>query len=140
MTLDKRTRRRLLDYCGELHEDDAVDPREYFKEKRNTGQQGRKSQQLCHQVATTLDMILSGECSDERLQSLHVLSVDPAPDTTRLLVTVESDLPPSEFDHLAILTALAAETGHLRTEIAQSIHRKKVPALVFNLVPMKQAE
>ena len=134
MTLDKRTRRELLDYCGELHEDDAIDPREYFKEKRNTGRQGRKSQQLCRQVAETLDMVLSGECRDERLQSLHVLSVDPAPDTLRLLVTVESDLPAEEFDHTAILAALAAETGYLRTEVAHSIHRKKAPTLVFNLV------
>lgn len=135
MTLDKRTRRQLLDYCGELHEDDAVDPRDYFKEKRSLGQQGRKSKQLCRQVAETLDLVLSGECRDERLQSLHVLSVEPAPDASRLLVTVESDLPADEFDHGAILDALASQTGRLRTEIAQSIHRKKVPSLVFNLLP-----
>ena len=135
MTLDKRTRQQLLDYCGELHDDDAVDPREYFKKSPKSGSQGRKSKQLCRQVAETLDMVLSGECRDERLQSLHVISVEPAPDTSRMLVTVESDLPTEEFDYAAILAALAAQTGHLRAEVATSINRKKTPSLVFNVVP-----
>ena len=135
MTLDKRTRREMLDYCDEIHEDDAIDPRQYFKKTRKAGPQGRKSMQLCRQVAVTLDMVLSGECGDERLQSLHVVSVEPAPDTSRMLVTVESDLPPEEFDHAAILTALAAETSHLRIEVAASINRKKTPSLVFNVIP-----
>ena len=107
MTLDKRTRQQLLDYCGQLHDDDAVDPREYFKKTPKSDPQGRKSKQLCRQVAETLDMVLSGECRDERLQSLHVISVEPAPDTSRMLVTVESDLPTEEFDHAAILAELA---------------------------------
>ncbi len=42
--------------------------------------------QLCRQVAVTLDMVLSGECRDELLQSLRVESVQPAPNASRMLV------------------------------------------------------
>ncbi len=41
--------------------------------------ENRKAKQLCRQVLETLDLVLSGDCRDELLQSLHVVSVVPAP-------------------------------------------------------------
>ena len=79
-------------------------------------------------------MVLSGECRDESLQSLHVLSVVPAPNASRLLVIARADLPEEEFDRDAILAELDAQSGRLRAEIAASIHRKRTPLLTFHVI------
>ena len=95
------------------------------------GRRDRKAKQICRQVFRTLDLVLSGECSDEYLGSLHVISVDPAPDAARLLVTVQSDLPKDQFDRGAILEQLSAAKGRFRTEIAATLNRRKTPNLSF---------
>src|SRR5205809_1114700 len=50
----------------------------------------RKALQLCHQVADTLNQVLSGECGDRVLRDLLVVSVVLAPITSQLLVRVAS--------------------------------------------------
>ena len=95
--------------------------------------ENRKAKQLCRQVLETLDLVLSGDCRDELLQSLHVVSVVAAPNSSRLLVTVFADLPIEEFDPLEILESLQRQTGRLRCEIAASINRKRVPSLAFHV-------
>jgi ribosome-binding factor A len=134
MKLDKHTREMLRAHCGEIHDDDAVDPRDCSRKSTRGHKESRKAKQLCRQVAETLDYVLSGDCRDETLQSLQVLSVDPAPNASRLLVTVRADLPDDQFDRQSILESLAGQTGRLRCEVAASINRKRVPALVFNVV------
>jgi ribosome-binding factor A len=133
MTLDKRTREQLLAHCGQLHEDDCVDPREFFKSSKNSKKQDRKAKQLCRQVAETLDLVLSGDCHDPTLQSLRVVTVVPAPDASRLLVTLCADVPDGQFDRDAILGLLNKHTGRLRSEIATAITRKRVPLLTFHV-------
>lgn len=96
--------------------------------------EGRKAKQLCRQVAETLDLVLSGDCSDERLQALHVMAVVPAPNTSRLLVTVAADLPADAFDRRQIEELLDRQADRLRTEVAASIHRKRAPALAFRVM------
>ena len=94
----------------------------------------RKARQLCRQVAQTLDCVLSGECSDELLQCLQVISVIPAPNSSRLLVTVMADTGEDEFDSVETASRLSEQTGRLRAEIASSINRKRVPSLVFHVL------
>jgi ribosome-binding factor A len=103
-------------------------------QRTRRNKESRKAKQLCRQVAETLELVLSGDCRDERLQSLHVISVVPAPNSSRLLVTVSADLPIEEFDRQEILASLDRQTGRLRAEVAASINRKRVPALVFHVV------
>jgi ribosome-binding factor A len=134
MSLDKRTRERLLTHCGELHEDDTVDPREFFKTSRPQKKETRKAKQLCRQVAETLDQILSGEASDDVLRGLRVADVRPAPDTSRLLVTLLVDCDPSNFDRTLIEERLAFFKGRLRSEVATAITRRKAPTLVFEII------
>ena len=134
MIPDERTREMLRAYCGEVHEDDCVDPRDYFRSGSNPHRQSRKSKQLCRQVAETLDLVLSGDCRDEILQSLHVVSVVPAPNSSRLLVTVKADLPDDQLDRGEILNRLDTQSGRLRCEVAASINRKRVPTLLFNVL------
>ncbi len=119
---------------GELHEDDGVDPRECFRNDSGRDRHGRKCKQLCRQVAETLDLVLSGDCRDEVLQGLHVVSVVPAPNSSRLLVTVAADLPFAHPDRGLILRRLDEHSGRMRSQVAASIHRKRVPALVFEVL------
>jgi|SRR5579871_5409595 len=97
----------------------------------------RKALQLCRQVSRTLNYTLS-ECGDRVLSDLYVESVEPAPDATRLLITVMTSDPsrgPAD-----ILAHLYQASGRLRAEIATDIHRKKVPELTFRcVVPQKEA-
>ncbi len=133
--MSSRRKRRSLpqDLCGQIGPDDAVDPRKFF-DRRSPGRSNRKTMQLCRQVSHTLSYVLSGECDDDALRSLYVESVDPAPDSSRLLVTValldNDDTTPTEV----ILNKLAAVSGKLRSEVASSINRRKTPELVFNVV------
>jgi len=140
MTIDKRTRKRLLEYCDQFDVDDCIDPRDLSRPRLAYRKQDRKARQLCRQVAETLDLVLSGDCHDERLQSLYVQSVEPAVDSSRLLVTLCSDLPAEEFDRQTILELLAAQSGRLRCEVARAITRKRAPTLVYHVVGPQEAE
>jgi len=136
MALDKRERERLRALCGELHDDDGVDPREFFQPIRKRGKEHRKSKQLCRQVHKTLDLVLSGETRDELLSDLRIVSVTSA-DTSALLVTVIAEVPPDRFDRAEIEARLAKMSGRLRSEVAGAITRKGTPFLVFHLLEPK---
>src|SRR5262245_33648812 len=87
----------------------------------------RKLRQLCRQVADTLGLVLSGECNDDVLRSLHVVAVTPAPDAAQLLVLVAPALAEDRLDPADVLTRLAASSGRLRYEVAAAITRKRAP-------------
>ncbi|QDT55363.1 ribosome-binding factor A [Caulifigura coniformis] len=134
MALHRRQREQLRALCGELHEDDGVDPRRYFRPARQRDQDHRKSRQLCRQVQRTLDLVLTGETRDELLASLKVVSVLPGRDASQLLVTVTADVPPDQFRREQIEAQLALVQGRLRSEIAAAITRKKTPVLTFQIL------
>lgn len=134
MALNRRQREQLRALCGELHEDDGVDPRRSFKPDRQRDQDHRKSRQLCRQVQKTLDLVLSGEMGSDLLGHLKIVSVQPGRDGSRLLITVSADLPPAQFNREAIETQLALIQGRLRSEVAAAITRKKTPNLMFQIL------
>ena len=134
MALDKHTHQQMLEHCGEIHEDDGVDPREFFQPGRIHKQENRKAKQLCRQVAETLDQVLSGETGDEVLRGLRVSGVVPAPDSSRLRVTLSADCEPGAFDRALVEQRLAHYKGRLRCEVAAAITRRKTPTLVFNVL------
>ena len=134
MTLDKRTRAEMRALCGEIHADDGVDPREFFKTKNVRDKKSRKAMQLCHQVAVTLELVLSGDFGDELLHNLQVVSVEPAPDDTQMAVTLRADVRAELANTQQILERLAAVSGRIRCEVASAITRKRAPKLVFRLV------
>lgn len=133
MTSHERTREHILVSSGEFYDED-VNFLLGNAERTRSHKESRKAKQLCRQVAETLDLVLSGDCRDELLQSLHVISVVPAPNSSRLLVTVSSDLSIEAFDRQEILGLLERQAGRLRSEVAASINRKRVPSLVFHVV------
>jgi ribosome-binding factor A len=67
------------------------------------------------------------------LLGLTVLTVEPAPNESQLLVMLQSD----QADPAAreeILQRLSQAAGFLRSEIAAAITRKRAPQLLFQLV------
>ena len=140
MTLNKRMRDEMLAHCGEIRDDDGVDPRDFFKNNAYRDKKDYKATQLCKQVAETLSLVLSGEFDDELLHSLHVVSVDPAPDASQLAVTLRADIGSHQFDAQEIMDRLIAVSGRLRAEVASAITRKRAPRLVFRLLDPEHSE
>lgn len=138
MALDKRTREQLHAHCGELHDDDGVDPREFFKAGRGSRKPDHKTKQLCRQTAETLDQVLAGESADPRLACLRVVAVQPAPDSSRLLVTVLADCLREDFDREESTARLQASAGRFRAALAAAITRRKTPTLAFLLLGPEQ--
>jgi ribosome-binding factor A len=132
--LSKKQRETILQQvCGVIQDDDAIDPRHYFFNKRKAKDKYRKAFQLCRQVAETLCLVLAD--GDRLLEELRIVDVVPAPDARRLLVIV--GLPVSCVESAAqveqIMTRLKEQTPRLRAEIARSINRRKTPQLMFEI-------
>lgn len=100
----------------------------------------RKALQLCHQVAETLNYVLSGECDDDVLRNLYVVRVDPAPDVGQMMVTVAPLDPKGAASPDVVLARLAHATGQLRREVASSITRRKTPQLLFRVIAPPDAK
>jgi ribosome-binding factor A len=127
--------------CAEFSDDDGVNPhgkpRPAMEPAHGRGRSltglDRKALQLCHQVAETLEEVLA-ECGDTLLQGLRVLDVEPAPDASRLLVTLAVDgLPGEDLELDLVHDHLARASGYLRSEVATAITRKRAPVLVYRL-------
>ena len=139
------TRRALRALCDEIGPDDGIDPRTVARtrlrvhrklrpaEAQGKSASGRKARQLSRQVAETLDAVLAGDTRDALLRGLRVVSVVPAPDATRLLVTVEPLMPIDPVDKAELRVRLERATGWLRTEVAAAVTRRRAPLLTFHL-------
>jgi len=132
--MKRRFSRKPPPPCAELRPDDGIDPGTLRPADRHRVT-NRKALQLCEQIAHTLGSVFAGECADDLLRDLLVESVQPAPDSTRLLVSVASGSSVSGADLEQIHDRLQKAAGMLRCQIARAIHRKRVPELLFRVVP-----
>ena len=119
--------------CAEMHEDDGVDPRRFFRHDNPRGQ--RKTWQLCRQVMRALAFLLGGACGDVVLRELVVQAVIPAPDCSRLLVRVYLGPTPVRVPPEEISARLDRARPYLRQEVAAVICRKRAPDLIFEVGP-----
>src|SRR5215472_4443321 len=114
----KPSRKDFLSAAADVRPGDGLDPRFDRGGGRPAGK--RKTLQLCREAERTLSAVLSGECDDDVLRELIVLSVVPAPNAGRLLVTValpaSAGVPAEE-----VLQCLLRASGHLRGELAASV-------------------
>ena len=138
MKRNMRSKDMLSSYRAQVDPDDGRDPRDFFKKENDSGVKSRKAQQLCAQVAETLQQLL-GESGDELLQSLQVIDVAPAPDASQLLVIVAPAIGATLCADEA-LAVLARAGGWLRSELATAITRKRTPRLVFRAIPATKTE
>lgn len=129
----RKTRESDLPPEGEVSSDDEADPSRFFGEGRRSRKGNWKALQLCKQVERSAAVTLLGECEGEALVGAVVAAVEPAPDAGRLRLTVV--LAPGRVaeDVDAARTALHRATGAFREEVARSVHRKRVPELVFDV-------
>jgi ribosome-binding factor A len=67
------------------------------------------------------------------LQDLSVLSVEPAPDASRLLVTVQLTGLRDSVGPERVLASLQRVRSVLRCEVAAAIRRRKAPELIYRL-------
>jgi ribosome-binding factor A len=122
----------MQNLCAEPGPEDGQDPRDVLRRAaRKKG--GRKTQQLCAQVAEALNYAFAAVCHDDVLREVAVVTVEPAPNEGRLLVTVGPALP-GPVDPAQVLAHVQEAVGKLRSEVASAIHRKKVPELTFAVV------
>jgi ribosome-binding factor A len=126
------SKNEISQLCGEPGPEDGLDPRESRRSlSRKPG--GRKAHQLCSQVGEALNYAFAAVCDDDVLRDLLVVAIQPAPDESRLLVSVGSALG-TRCDPALVTDHLQRAQGKLRAEVATSIHRKKVPDLSFRVL------
>jgi ribosome-binding factor A len=104
-------------------------PGEAFEPVHSRVVHNRKAMQLCRQVEQTLHLALAG-CADPILQELLILHVQPFPDSSRMLVSVQAESEP-----MVVQERLRAAAGILRREVAAGIYRRKTPELIFQVIP-----
>jgi ribosome-binding factor A len=123
-------RKDILSAAADVGPEDGLDPR--LERRGQDGRPlGRKTLQLCGQVARTLRGVLPG-CGDDVLRDLDVVAVTPA-GSGRLLVTVGKTPSAAPVDEGLILDRLARAHGWLRNEVASAVNRRKAPDLVFRV-------
>ncbi len=130
----KPSQKELLSFCSDIRPDDGVDPRTFFRKSSGRKATNRKALQLCGAIARTLSQVLAWECGDDLLRTVEVQSVEPAPDSTRVLVTVVMQVWEDGMNAGQLTEHLNRARGRLRAEVAAAIHRKRVPELVFRVV------
>jgi ribosome-binding factor A len=133
----KRLSRSQIRSCAQdIGPEDGADPKLFFR-KRSEKKLNRKALQLCGEVSRTLQQVLAWELADDLLNLLRVEAVVPAPDSSRLLVTV-SVTEAAGIEPGQIMARLRAATGRLRTEIAAAVERRRVPDLAFQVSVRKE--
>ncbi len=93
----------------------------------------RKTLQLCRQVQHALMFALAGECADDLFRDIYIESVIPAGNGGHLLVRI---IVPQQISVPQLLGRLEDRAGKLRSAVASSISRKRVPTLCFIPVPL----
>ena len=90
-----------------------------------------KADALCTQVRRVLDYVVGGELRDEALRDLVVVDVIPAGGCRRMRAVLRAA---GDMDCAVALERLEAARGYLRVQIAEAIHRKRTPELVFEVI------
>jgi len=118
--------------CAQIGPEDGVDPRltnrGYHKCKRDY-----KTQQLCREAQRMLSLTL-GEMHSSALEALDIVEVIAEGNGEFLRIIVATNDLTNESDELKIINALQQAEGYLRSIIAQSVKRKRIPALRFSVV------
>ena len=119
--------------CGEVCPGDGVNPR-YDSTRSGRKTSRHKMSQVCKKASKVLVSIFQGETIEPILSSLQIVSVELDGEGQYLSVTIGHTNKDIEYDEFDIQLALSRAKGYLRTELAQSINRKRVPMLKFKYI------
>jgi ribosome-binding factor A len=89
--------------------------------------------QVCKQVERSAALTLMSVCESDSLLGAAVAAVEPAPDSGRLMVTVVLAPGKGAEDATEAKAILRHSTAAFREEVGRSIHRKRIPELVFDV-------
>lgn len=89
--------------------------------------------QLCKQVERSAALTLTSICESDALLGATVAGVEPAPDSGRLVVTVVLGAGKGVEDAAEAKAALIRSIREFREDVSRSIHRKRVPQIVFGV-------
>ncbi len=128
-----RTREHRFPRREEVCPDEDADPRRFFDDTDRSRKGNWKVQQLCKQVERAAAVTLAGECESDALLGATVASVEPAPDSSRLMATVVLASGKGTDDLADARAVLARSAASFREEVARTIHRKRVPEIEFNV-------
>jgi len=123
--------------CAQIDPEDGIDPR-IIARKRNRNPGNHKSEQLGKEARHILSMIFAGGLRDPVFQALEVIDVSASDDGQFLIVSLAATCSGLEFDEMQLLEKCQAIQGYLRSAIASSVKRKRVPALKFELTYTSQ--
>ncbi len=129
----RRARELRSPRTGDVYPDDDVDPGRFFGDGKGFQRGNRKVLQLCKQVEQSAAFTLTGACETEALLGAAVAAVEPAPDSGRLRVVVVLGVGKDVLDVAEANAALRRKVAVFREEVGRSIHRKRVPELVFDV-------
>ena len=134
MPKKRPSNKRIRTLCAEVSPEDGTDPREWLKGLHGPKARDPKVRRLCGQVADVLSLVLAAE-PDEVLNGIDIASVEPAPDSKQLLVTVRPLFNDNGIaDPGPILDALARASPRLRSEVASAITRRRAPMLIYRVL------
>lgn len=119
--------------CNELGPEDGIDPR-YLARQKQGKSRNHKGKQLCKEAKRTLALVLAGEVSDPLLQNLAVDDVVTNDQGEFLWITLKATGNATATKINEIEMRLQSLQGFLRAAVAQSVRRKRVPALKFRVM------
>lgn len=114
--------------------DDGIDPRYDQRGAPSAPNIDRKAAQLCAQVRRALEFAIPDTLQDTEFDAM-VVDVQPAPNTSHMLVLLSSLTPLDEATSQQLELTLMQHSGQLRTAVAQFIQRRKAPTLSFRVIP-----
>jgi len=118
---------------AQLREGDGLDPRlERRKSQPSSGK--NKANHSALRLAGQIAKCIRASLGDGLLANFDVVGVEPA-QGNNFLVTLGPALPDLNYDPSQVLLAANDRKGYLRSEIACSINRKRVPNLIFRVLP-----
>ncbi|MCP4235583.1 MAG: ribosome-binding factor A [Aestuariibacter sp.] len=136
MNQSKNWQRNVNQLCGEIGPDDGIDPRTIAR-AMDRKSSSRKGKQLGKEAKQTVSMIFSGELSDPVFQDIEVIDVSASEDGQFLCVSLTQADTDVELDELLVLEKCQAVQGFLRSAIAETVKRKRVPTIRFDWIPLK---
>ncbi len=125
--------------CAEFSPEDGIDPH-IIARAMDRKPRDRKSKQLSKEAMHTLSMVFAGELNDPVFEDITVLDVTSSEDGQFLIVTLSVSDPDLITNENLILQKCQLVQGYLRSTIARSVQRKRVPALKFKLVLAQHKE
>ena len=132
----------LTSLCAEVRPGDGIPPQLLKRQKQTQKHKKHQSRQVvdrhalqyCKEAKRSLEGELTAITGDESMQDWSVVSVEPLPGGSVLLVIVSA--PSVTHDTIASMESRLREaSGLLRAAIAGDTHRKRVPHLRIRVVP-----